>query len=210
MKRKRPLLLGTPGCGSVIVEGALTQAKIAYDYEEVDYEPGSATRDRLLAVNPLGQVPALVLPDGSVLTESAAIIHYAHDRAPRAGLIPPRGDPARAGFYRWLFFLVCAVYPTFTYGDDTRKWVPDDAGSKLLRESTERRRQALWRQVEAAAGKPWFLGRRRSALDLYLAVMTRWRPGRKWFVENTPRVIAIAERVAKLSRVGAVIRRDFG
>ncbi len=37
------------------------------------------------SLNPLGQVPTLVLPDGRVMTESAAIILHLADQAPQAG-----------------------------------------------------------------------------------------------------------------------------
>ncbi|HQZ45576.1 MAG TPA: hypothetical protein PK042_05645, partial [Usitatibacteraceae bacterium] len=37
-------------------------------------------------------------------------------------------------FYRWIAYLVSAVYPTFTFGDDPGKWVGDEAGGKRLRE----------------------------------------------------------------------------
>ena len=206
---KKALLLGCKGCGNVIVESALAAAGIPFDYEEVDYAPGSATRDRLLAVNPLGQVPALVLPDGKVLTESLAMLHYVDDLAPQAGLIPRRGDPARAEFYRWAVFLVAAVYPTFTYGDDTSKWVANEEGARQLRDSTNRHRERLWRQAEAAARAPWFLGEKMTALDLYIAPMTYWRPGRKWFAANTPKLFAIAERTAATPKVAALFARHF-
>src|SRR5207244_2305409 len=144
-------LLGCKGCGSAIVECALAVSGLPYDYEEVDYAAGSPTRARLLDVNPLGQVPVLVLHDGGVMTESLAMIHYVNDHAPKARLIPPPGDGAREAFYRWAVFLVAAVYPTFTYGDEPAKWVRDDAAAKHLRESTDRHREGLWRQVEGEA-----------------------------------------------------------
>jgi GST-like protein len=206
---KKVLLLGCKGCGNAIVESALALSGLPYEYEEVDYSAGSPTRARLLEVNPLGQVPALVLPDGTVMTESLAMLHYVADRAPQAGLIPPGGEASRAIFYRWAVFLVAAVYPTFTYGDEPGKWVSDPAGAKQLRDATDRHREALWRQVEAEAGSPWFLGERMSALDLYVAVMTRWRPGRKWFVANTPKLVAIAEKAAALPAVAPVIAKSF-
>jgi GST-like protein len=207
---KNPLLLGCKGCGSAIVEAAFALAGVPLDVEEVDYSEASPTRERLLAVNPLAQVPTLVLPDGRVLTESLAILHYLHDLEPGAGLIPPPGDATRAAFHRWSVFLVAAVYPTFTYGDDPKKWVANEEGAKQLRESTDRQRQALWLQVEAAAGAPWFLGERRSLLDLYVAVMTRWRPGLLWFAKSTPKLVAIAKRAAALDAVAPVIARNFG
>ena len=202
-------LLGCKGCGSAIVEAAFAVAKLPLDYEEVDYSAGSPTRARLLEVNPLGQVPSLVLPDGRLMTESLAMIHYLNDLAPAAGLVPAAGKPGRAEFLRWSTFLVAALYPTYTYGDEPAKWVEDTKGAKQLRESTDRHRQALWQQVEEAAGAPWFLGERMSALDLYVAVMTHWRPGRKWFVANTPKLMAIAEKAAATPQVAAVIAKSF-
>lgn len=207
---EKPLLLGCRGCGSAIVEAAFAVAGLPLDYEEVDYAAGSSSRPRLLEVNPLGQVPALLLPGGGVLTESLAIVQHVDDLAPGAGLVPKAGDPTRAAFLRWSAFLVGALYPTWTYGDEPAKWVPDAGGARQLRESTDRHRQALWLQVEEAAGAPWFLGGRMSAIDLYIAVMTRWRPGRKWFAANTPRLAAIAEKTSATPGVADVIARNFG
>jgi len=207
---KNPLLLGCKGCGNAIVEAAFALAGVPLDIEEVDYSPGSPTRDRLLALNPLGQVPVLVLPDGRVLTESLAILQYLDDLEPGAQLSPPPGDPTRAAFHRWSVFLVAAIYPTFSYGDDPKKWVANEEGAKQLRESTDRHREACWLQLEAAAGEPWFLGERRSALDLYLAAMTRWRPGVLWFAKRTPKLAAIAKRAAALDAVAPVMKRHFG
>jgi GST-like protein len=191
------------------VEAAFAMAKVPLEYEEVDYGAGSPTRDRLLGVNPLGQVPALVLPDGTVLTESLAIVHYLNDLAPRARLVPPKGDPARLAFLRWSTFLVAAVYPTFSYGDEPAKWVDDVKGAKQLRESTDRHREAQWLRLEEVAGEPWFLGPRMSALDLYVAVMTRWRPGRKWFAANTPKLLAVSQAASATPGVAEVMKRNF-
>lgn len=203
-------LLACKGCGSVIVESAFALAGIPLEVEEVDYSEGSPTRERLLAVNPLGQVPVLVLPDGTVLTESLAILHYVNDLEPSVDLIPPPGDPTRKAFYRWSVFLVAALYPTWTYGDDPKKWIADEAGAKLLRESTDEHRKTLWKQLEAEVKGPWFLGERRSALDLYLAAMTRWRPGILWFAKNTPKLVAIAKRASEVPEVAPVVARNFG
>lgn len=207
---KNPLLLGCKGCGSAIVECAFALAGLPLDREEVDYGAGSPTRGRLLEVNPLGQVPALVLASGEVLTESLAIVHYVNDLAPGAALVPPAKDASRIAFLRWSAFIVGALYPTWTYGDEPEKWVDEAGGARMLRESTDRHRLALWRQVEEAAGAPWFLGERRSAIDLYVAVMSHWRPGRKWFAANAPRLAAIAERTSATAGVADVIARNFG
>ena len=205
----KPLLLGCKGCGNAVVEAAFAVAGIPVAIEEVDYAVDSPTRARLLEANPLGQVPALILPDGRLLTESLAIVHYVNDLEPGADLVPPPGDAARTTFYRWAVFIVAALYPTFTYGDEPGKWVGGEACARQLRESTDRHRETLWLQLEQAAGAPWFLGARSSALDLYLAVMTRWRPGAAWFAQRTPRIALIAHRAAALDAVAPVIARNF-
>jgi len=204
------LLLGCKGCGNVIVESAFALAGIPLDTEEVDYSAGSPTRGRLLEVNPLGQVPTLVLPDGSVMTESLAMIHYVDDLAPQARLVPRAGTAERAPFLRWSTFLVAAIYPTYTYGDEPAKWVEEPAGAKQLRESTDRHREKLWLQVEAQVGEPWFLGETRTALDLYVAAMTRWRPGILWFAKKTPKLTAIAQKTTAIAQVADVMSRNFG
>jgi len=207
---KKPLLLGSTGCGSVIVEFGFNLAGLSYDYEAVDYADDSPTRPRLLQVNPLGQVPSLVLPDGQVLTETLAMLHWIQDQVPSVSLIPPPGDPARAVFYRWAVFLIAAVYPTWTYGDDGKKWVAgDEAAGKALRESTDEHRKKLLKQLEGACGAPHFLGERFSAIDLYLAAMSHWRPGRKWWSAEAPKLLAAAQAASAKPEVKKVVARDF-
>ena len=203
-------LLGCKGCGSAIAEAAFALARLPLDYEEVDYSAGSPTRARLLEVNPLGQVPALILPSGAVMTETLAIVHYVNDLVPKAGLIPAKGDADRVPFYRWAVFIVAALYPTWTYGDEPAKWVEETKGAKQLRESTDAHRKKLWLQVEEqGAVGPWFLGERMTALDLYVAAMSRWRPGKAWFEKNTPKLFAIAQKTSATARVADVFQRNF-
>jgi GST-like protein len=193
------------GWGSAIAEAALAIAGVPYERVIVDM---SGDRAALRAHNPLAQVPTLVLPDGSVLTESAAIVLRLADLVPAAGLVPPPDAPERATFLRWLVFLVGAIYPTFTYGDEPARWVGEGA-KDALRRSTDEHRLGLWRQVESAAGAPWFLGERFSALDLYVGVMTQWRPNQPWFAEHAPRLAAIARSCARRDDLAAVWRANF-
>ena len=55
----------------------------------------------LLDVNPLGKVPVIV-HDGAVVSEAAAICAYLAEAFPAAGLAPR--DNERAAYLRWLFF----------------------------------------------------------------------------------------------------------
>jgi GST-like protein len=210
MKSRSYRLIGSPGCGSVLVEAALTLAGLPFELEDIAFEALGPEHPRLGKLNPLGQVPVLVLPDGGVMTESAAIVLYLAEVAPAAGLAPAPGDPQRSAFLRWLLTLVGAIYPTFTYGDFPERYVPAGTAAKQLVASSLARRQLLWTHVEAAAGAPWFLGERFSALDLYVGAMTRWRPRRAWFAANAPKLAAIAARVDGLPALARAWRRNFG
>ena len=127
-------LYGVPGWGSAISEMMLTLANIPYHFINVDgFDQPGAQREKLLAINPLCQVPTLLLADGSVMTESAAIALMILDERP--DLAPPAGTPQRRQFQRLLIWLVANVYPTFTYADYPERWTasaPDE-----LRESCQ-------------------------------------------------------------------------
>lgn len=200
------------GGGSMVVECALEVARLPYQLAWVDWDdvgPGSKV---LAPLNPLGQIPTLELPDGTVLTESAAMVLHVAERVPEAGLAPPPGDPARPAFLRWLLFLNAAVYPTFTYGDDPARWVEgDEASAARLRRSTDAHREKLLGWLDRdVVGAPWFLGERFSALDLYLWTITLWRPGRAWFAEHAPKLHAIALAAERLPAVAGVQARNRG
>ncbi len=56
----------------------------------------------LLRVNPLSKVPALLLEDGTLLTEGAAILQHVAELAPERSLVPPAGTVERARLQAWL------------------------------------------------------------------------------------------------------------
>jgi GST-like protein len=200
-------LYGVRGWGSALAETMLDVAGLTYDFVDVDgFDASGRARDRLLAVNPLAQVPALVLPTGEVMTESAAIALYLSEIAPEAPLAPPPGAPERPRFLRWLVWLVANIYPTFTYGDYPERWTGDP---ESLRKSTDARREELWRMLEPEVGAPHFLGERLSALDVYLAAMVHWRPRRAWFEAEAPRIAAAARAALDHPAIAAAIKRIY-
>jgi GST-like protein len=203
------VLYGAPGWGSVLAEAMLTWCDVPFRYEDVSgFDGPGPSREKLLALNPLAQVPTLALPDGTVMTESAAMALHLAEVFPQAELAPLPGTRERVPYLRRLVWLVANVYPTFTYGDYPERWVP--AAVSELKTATNEHRERLWRSMEAEIGPgAWILGDRFSALDIYLAVMTRWRPGRPWFDANCPKLSGIAKRVDALPKLRPVWERNF-
>jgi GST-like protein len=204
-------LFGRPGWGSVLVEAQLAWYGLAYETEDVeDLFALAQAREKLAAVNPLAQVPTLILPNGQVMTESAAITLHLADITGRNELVPASGEAMRPAFLRWLIFVVANIYPTFTYADDPARFVQSEAAQQGFRANVDAYAQRLWGQMEEMAGQPWFLGERFSALDIYVGAMTRWRPRRVWFAASCPRLHAIGLLADAEPRLAAVWQRNFG
>ena len=202
-------LYARPGWGSAIIE--LQLAHYAIPHEIIDLDDlftSESARARLAPRNPITQVPTLVLPTGEILTESAAITLHLADLAPTLSLVPPPGDPTRPAFLRWLVFMVANIYPTFTYADVPARFVENEAAQQGFADKVNAYAKRLWLQVEQAAQSPWFTGQTLTAMDLYIAVMTQWRPNRVWFEPNTPKLIAIAHAVEALPQFAAVWQRN--
>lgn len=202
-------LYGCKGWGSVLPECFLALCSAPMAFEDVDgFDKPGAPRERLLKVNPLAQVPALVLLDGEVMTESAAMALLLAERYPQAPLAPPPDSPERPAFLRWLVWIVANIYPTFTVGDYPERLA--DTEAPLLRARIEARREVLWKQFEATLdfGRDTVLSTW-SALDVYVTVMTRWRPGRAWFARHCPRMNAIAVRGDAHPVLQPVLQRNF-
>jgi len=210
MERSHENILYTgKGCGSAIAECVLALAGIPFRHIEVDYaEPGPG-RDELLKLNPFGQIPTMVLADGKVLTETVAITMFAQAHKRDLPLVPPLESSDIPQFWRYLMLLSTSVYPTYTYGDDPKKWVAGEKAIGELKASTDRHREKLWLYIDRGFHGPYFLGENFSVLDIFITVMSHWRPGRRWFQDNCPRLASVSARVEAFPELKEILERNF-
>ncbi len=203
-------LYGEPGWGSVITEAQLDWYEIEYDFERVgDLFKSADARQKLSEINPLAQVPTLVMTDGMVMTESAAITLHLAELTGNDTLVPAAGSAERAAFLRWLIFIVANVYPTYTYGDEPSRFVVEREGQGSFQEAVNDYAIKMYRVLEENARQPWFLGERFSALDIYVCTLSRWRPRRAWFAENTPKLFSIATATDDVDALRSTWQRNF-
>ena len=126
-----------------------------------------------LELNPMGVVPTLV-EDDLVVTEAAAIVAYAVDSRPAAGLAPERGSRERARFDELLAFMstmpqqamLRVIYPE-------RYTTASDPSGVREAETAAVDRHLNW-LASVLAGQPYLLGERVSAVDFYLFMLIRW------------------------------------
>ncbi|WP_291841536.1 glutathione S-transferase [Maricaulis sp.] len=205
-------LYGKAGFGSVCVEAALELVGADYDFVEANPLGDEAEQRRVRAINPAGQVPALILPDDSVMTESAAILIWLGDRYPDAGLAPATDAPERAEYLRWMLFLASSVYSTFTLSDGPERFHPDPATHETLLAMANQRRSDMWTLMNDAfdgAPGPFLLGDSLSLLDVYVAMMSRWDPGRAAFEATSPALLPAVEATEADPLVAEVWARNF-
>lgn len=78
---------------SLLPMAVLEESGASYEAVEVDAAIGEHKSATYRAIHPLGLIPALRLPDGRTVFESAGIAMLVADRHPEAGMAP---DPASA------------------------------------------------------------------------------------------------------------------
>jgi GST-like protein len=203
-------IFGAVGSGSVPVEATLTLLGIPYDVIEAVTWEDEAARKLVEAVNPLRQVPALVLPSGEVVTESAAILIYLTDLYPRAQLAPGPGDPKRAQYLRWMAYVSAAIYAFVWIIDDPTRVVAGKEQALPMVDRIHDRRADCWRMMdEQIAPGRYILGDELSVLDLYVAVISRFAPGRARFYRSAPKMAEIVRRVDADPRLKEIWAKRF-
>jgi GST-like protein len=206
-------LYGARGSGAVAVEAALTligqpyELIESYTWDQDDPESG----DKVLAANPMRQVPALVLPSGEVLTESAAILIWLAERHPQARLAPRPGEPGRGQFLRWMSFVSSAIYSLYWVKDDPSRLVPDPAGHAALEERVLERIAQCWAIMDSQVSPGrYILGEELTVLDLYVNVVSRFRPRRERFYREAPKMAGCVRRVDEDPRLAALWAKRMG
>ena len=151
------------------VKWVLDRLGIAYVWEERSVMESATRTPEYLAINPAGQVPAVVFADGRMLAQSNAIILHFGDGT---DLIPT--DPfARAKMLEWMFWEQYSHEPYVAvrrFHLHYLKKRPEDVDPKLF----DRGSAALARMELALQDADWLAADRLSLADVALVAYTRW------------------------------------
>lgn len=203
-------LWGEPASGSFMIEAALAEAEQPVELVDLDLTKDEQRGDRFLQINPAGKIPALRFPDGELMTQSAAILLALDEAHPAAGLMPPPASPDRRSALRWLIYVAAEIYPLVEMSDYPHRFAPPETSDIGMRSSVRTRLRERWRAVERAAGSDGsFLASGFSAVDLAIAIISRWEVGERWLAKEAPHVEAIAKAVSSRPRIAPVWHRHF-
>jgi GST-like protein len=191
------LVYGGEGSGSIPVEATLTLLGAPYRVVERRVWEDPAAAEAMAKVNPQRQVPALAPPSGELMTESAAILIHLAEAYPQANLAPPPGSPLRPRFLRWMSYISAQIYSLYWIRDDASRLAADPTHEAVILERTAARIADCWRMMGAQVQPEgrFLFGDTISVLDLYLAVVSRWRPRRRAFYEVAPGLAPVVRAV---------------
>jgi len=206
-------LYGKKGSGSATTQIALDIVGAAYRIVDTASWAPNAAFAELLKANPLGQIPTLVLPDGGVLSESAAILIHLGEAHPQSGLLP-RAHQARAQVLRGLVFIAANCYAAIGVIDFPERWCADadrdDALKERIRGAARQRLHAYWEMfADIFTARPYLGGERLSALDVHAAVVSRWSGARAHLEARRPGFYATLMRIEAEPRVAAVFAQHW-
>ncbi len=182
--------------GAIFPQALLEEIGAPYRKEYVDMGAMAHRSPDYLAINPAAQVPALRLPDGRVMGETAAMAIVLGERHPDAGLVPGPDHPDRTVFLHWLLHMAANGYKTFS-----RYWHPEQFTEEASAEPSIKARgkedlDALYGLLNRMAmGRDSFLESGFGALDIYVTMLTAWAPDPQALLEENQKLAAICGAV---------------
>jgi len=202
-------LYGCNGCGSAAIEALLRLYGEEVSCTRWDWNDEAAW-SKFATVSAQRQVPTLVLSDGTVMTESAAMVCWLVQRFPGSPLLPA-SDSQRALMYRWLIYISVHMYTPIGVKDFPARWLTDAAHHDALKAGAIERIKAAWQLMEAEVSPaPFLLGDTMTALDVYCAMVARFTPGAKWSAEHCPKIAGAARATEENPVVREVFTFHFG
>ena len=193
-----------PGACSLSPHIALLEAGLAYDLVKVQQrEKKLANGDDFLKVNPKGQVPALALDSGELVTEGPVIVQMIADRAKDKNLAPARDSAERYKLMEWLNYITTELHknlgPMFSpvLSDDAKAFFKDRAMAKFKYLNSQ------------LAGSDYLMGKQFTVADGYLFTMLMWATERLGFdLSGLSNLMAYKARVAARPKVKEAMTKE--
>lgn len=157
----------------------------------------------------------MLLPDGTVVTESAAILLHLGDAFPASNLLPPTGSSQRAECFRWLAFVHANIYETLLRLIYAERYTTEQSRESLrgIRNGAKKRMPDLLKIVEDRAFKEgtYVVGSQPTAVDFYVFFVAASAPkiGLKDALNDVPKIRRLYEVMKKHPAVARIYEQHF-
>jgi len=168
-ERNAVKLYFSPGACSMAPHIVLLETGLPFTLVAVDLRTQTTAGGASYAsINPKGQVPALELKDGTVLTEGPAIMQFLADMAPGANLAPSNGTLERYQLVSLLNFIAAEIHKNFVPLFDR------DAGEAVHRSARAALATRLAYLEQQLEGSDFLTGVTFTIADAYLYAVLTW------------------------------------
>jgi glutathione S-transferase len=193
----------SPGACSLSPHIVLLEAGLPYDLEKVDLRAKKLeSGDDYLKINPKGQVPAVALDNGELVTEGPVIVQMIADKVPAKNLAPARDTAERYKLQEWLNYITGELHKNI--GPMFSPVLSDDAKAFF-----KERAMGKFRYLDGKlAGHDYLMGKQFTVADAYLYVMLRWAEGMKFDLSGLPNLMAYKARVAARPKVQEALVKE--
>jgi glutathione S-transferase len=162
-----------PGACSMATHVALEEIGVPYEKKPILIAQSEQRGEAFLAVNPRGQVPALVV-DGKLITETAAVLAYLGRAFPQAKLFPS-DEIGQAQCLATLCWIASQIDPLFRRAARPERFVSDEAARPAVKQGAEAAYWAKCQEIDTLlAGREWMAGTQYTACDPYALVYYGW------------------------------------
>ena len=201
-----------PGACSFVPHAMLEIAGADFEPKMVKLHKGEQYEDAYKSINPRSQVPVLV-EDGQVVTQIAAITLYLDEKFPQAGFLPKSGV-ARAKALELLMWMNNTVHPTFTHVFMPNKFSKNAEVQADIKAHAIESYRGLMGELQAAvvaaqqAGRPWMAGEHIGPLDVYALTLLRWGTVAGINPDDFAPLWAFVQKVAQQPAVQRAMERE--
>lgn len=165
------ILYVSPRSSSLAARLAFALSGLPGDVQEISLRQGEGRTPEYLALNRKGEVPALLLDDGQVLTETPAILLAIGEMAPESGLIPA-DRMARWRVMEWLSWGAWHVSRSFNPGFGPHRFGPASAEGEIRASAIRRVEEMLAFIEQDLEDRDWIVGEAVTAADCMVALIT--------------------------------------
>ena len=159
---------------SMGIRALLKEIGVSYELAQTTIDMDRPRPPEQLAINPNGWVLVPVW-DGGSMYECSAITVFHCDRHPEAGLAPVLDDTTRAQCLQILVYISNSVQNAFQLIYYPDRFADTAANERNAQRRGNRRLRETWNVVDDQIGvNEWMLGKRFSAVDIYLFMLTTW------------------------------------
>ena len=193
----------SPGACSLSPHIALLEAGLPHDLVKVDLRAKKLENgDDFLKVNPKGQVPALALDSGELITEGPVIVQMIADKAAGKNLAPARDHADRYKLLEWLNFITTELHKNF--GPMFSPVLADEAKAFF-----KDRVMAKFKYIDSQlTGRDYLMGNHFTVADGYLFTMLSWADRMKFDLSAMPNLLAYKDRVAARPKVQEALTKE--